>query len=322
MATVLQRGKKRFWYAIFRDLNGKQLWRRLKVNDRRSAIAAATLLEQTAQRQKSAQHIRKVFGDLYREFYGEGMPSATVRAYSEQWLEQKRPETAESSHLAYKKTISVFLDFLAERADRDLADLTRSDIMRFRNELAKRLGADTVNRYVKIVRMFFKSAHRDGYLLENPAEHVDAIRDRSKEARRPFTIGELQAVMAVADPEWQSLIRFGLYTGQRLADLSLLTWENVDLARNEIRLVTKKTGKRLTIPMSAPLRQHVLSLPAGESPDTPIHPRAFEVVQRQQRAISVSNWFVDLLAQAGLRPKQNHQGRGIGRAAKRAPEPA
>ena len=139
-----------------------------------------------------------MFGDLYREFYGEGMPSATARAYSEQWLEQKRPETAESSHLAYKKTISVFLDFLAERADRDLADLTRSDIMRFRNELAKRLGADTVNRYVKIVRMFFKSAHRDGYLLENPAEHVDAIRDRSKEGRRPFTVGELQAVMAVA----------------------------------------------------------------------------------------------------------------------------
>jgi len=213
----------------------------------------------------------------------------------------------------------VFLDFLAERADRDLADLTRSDIMRFRNELAKRLGADTVNRYVKIVRMFFKSAHRDGYLLENPAEHVDAIRDRSKEVRRPFTIGELQAVMAVADPEWQSLIRFGLYTGQRLADLSLLTWGNVDVARNEIRLVKKKTGKRLTIPMSPPLLQHVLSLPASESPDTPIHPRAFEAVQRQHRAISVSNWFVDLLAQAGLRRKQNHQGRGIGRAAKRAP---
>jgi len=70
MATVLQRGKKRFWYAIFRDLNGKQLWRRLKVNDRRSAIAAATLLEQTAQRQKSAQHIRKVSGIFTANFMG------------------------------------------------------------------------------------------------------------------------------------------------------------------------------------------------------------------------------------------------------------
>src|ERR1700693_3287752 len=192
------------------------------------------------------------------------MPSSSVRAYAEVWLKEKKSETASSSYLAYKKTISAFCEFLKERADHDLADLTRADIVRFRNELAKRLSPDTVNRYVKIVRMFFKSARRDGYLLENPAEHVEAIRDRSKGARRPFTIAELQVVLAIADPEWKSLIRFGLYTGQRLADLSLLTWENVDLERNEIRLVTKKTDKRLTVPMSAPLRQHVLSLPAGE----------------------------------------------------------
>jgi integrase len=318
MATVLQRGKKKIWYAIYRDLNGKQLWSRLKVEDRKSAIAAADLLEQTAQRKKSAQLIRKAFGDLYREFYGAGMPSSTARAYAEVWLEEKKLETAGSSHLAYKKTIDTLLEFLEERADRDLADLTRADMMRFRNELAKRLSPDAVNRYVKIVWMFFKGAHRDGYLLENPAEHVGAIRDRSQNSRKPFAIGELQAVLAIADPEWKSLIRFGLYTGQRLADLSLLTWENVDLGRNEIRLVTKKTGKRLTVLMAAPLRQHVLSLSAGDVPNTPIHPRAFEAVQRQGRANSVSNWFVDLLAQAGLRPKQNHQGRGIGRAAKRA----
>src|ERR1700730_18536894 len=93
VSKAWQRGKKRFWYAIFRDLNGKQLWRRLKVNDRRSAIAAATLLEQTAQRQKSAQHIRKVFGDLYREFYGEGMPSATCERTQNSGLYRKSTRT-------------------------------------------------------------------------------------------------------------------------------------------------------------------------------------------------------------------------------------
>ncbi len=121
MATVLQRGKKRIWYAIYRDLNGKQHWDRLEASDRKSAIAAAALLEETAQRKESAQLIRKAFGDLYREFYGKGMPSATVRAYGEARLEQKKPETAESSHLAYKKTIDTFLEFLDERANRDLA---------------------------------------------------------------------------------------------------------------------------------------------------------------------------------------------------------
>jgi integrase len=127
---------------------------------------------------------------------------------------------------------------------------------------------------------------------------------------------ELQVVLAIADPEWKSLIRFGLYIDQRLGDLSLLTWENVDLERNEIRVVTKKTDKRLTVPMAAPRRRHVMTLPGGETLSTPIHPRAFKAVERQGRANSVSNWFVDLLAQAGLRSKQKHQGRGIGRAAK------
>ena len=32
-------------------------------------------------------------------------------------------------------------------------------------------------------------------------------------------IPELQAIMEIADPEWQSLIRFGLYTGRRLKAL-------------------------------------------------------------------------------------------------------
>ena len=75
--------------------------------------------------------------------------------------------------------------------------------------------------------------------------------------RRPFTIPELQAVVSVADDEWRSMIVFGLYTGQRLGDLASLTWANVDLQRGEIRLVTRKTGKTLNLPIAAPLRKHL-----------------------------------------------------------------
>src|SRR6516165_4509769 len=59
MASVLQRGKKKGWYAVFRDLEGRQKWRRLDALDRRKAQAAADLLEATAQRKKSAQALRK-----------------------------------------------------------------------------------------------------------------------------------------------------------------------------------------------------------------------------------------------------------------------
>ena len=77
----------------------------------------------------------------------------------------------------------------------------------------------------------------------------------------------------MADPEWQSLIKFGLYSGQRLGDLALLTWSNVDLARDELRLVTRKTGKRLTIPLAQPLREHIQSLAAIRLARSSLHPR-------------------------------------------------
>jgi integrase len=38
-------------------------------------------------------------------------------------------------------------------------------------------------------------------------------------------------------------------TGQRLADLATLRWDNIDMVRNEIWIKTRKTGKRLLIPI-------------------------------------------------------------------------
>ena len=108
--------------------------------------------------------------------------------------------------------------------------------------------------------MICKAAKRDGYITEDPAEFVETVRKASEQARRPFTISEIQKLLSVADAEWKSLILFDLYTGQRLADIAALTWDHVDLSRNEIRLKTRKTAKRLTIPFAALLRTHLDSL--------------------------------------------------------------
>ena len=91
--------------------------------------------------------------------------------------------------------------------------------------------------------MLFKTAKRDGYVLENPVEFVELVKNDRNEGRRSFTIPEIKAVLTIADPEWQSLIKFGLYTGQRLGDLASLTWANIDLEHQEIHLTTRKTGK-------------------------------------------------------------------------------
>src|SRR4029450_6899840 len=113
---------------------------------------------------------------------------------------------------------------------------------------------------------------------------------------RPFALPELRAILAVANEEWRSLVKFGLYTGQRLGDIVALTWAQIDLARDEITLTTRKTGKRLVIPIAPALREHLLALPAPDHPRAPVHPRAAGTVQAQQgRVGTLSGQFAELL---------------------------
>jgi integrase len=81
-----------------------------------------------------------------------------------------------------------------------------------------------VNHQVKFLRMVFRNARRDAIVGDDPAEFVDTVRKGNTAARRPFTVPELKATLSVANPEWRSMILFGLYTGQRLGDVATLTW--------------------------------------------------------------------------------------------------
>jgi integrase len=101
----------------------------------------------------------------------------------------------------------------------------------------------------------------------------------------------------------------------------LLAWGNIDLERDEVRFVAQKTGKRTVVPIAAPLRADILSLPASEHTCAPLHPRACETIRRQGYTSNVSRWFAELLATVGLRaPISDHRSRGIGRSNRRKRE--
>ena len=320
MASLWKHPQSKYWTACFTDRTGKQRKRSTGTTDRKQALKLANEYEDAARRRRTARQAREVISDLHRELTGEDLPTVTTRAFLEGWLERKKVETSPATFAFYSKTVAKFIAFLGDAANENLAEVTREHVTRFRNQQAKTLAAKTVNHDLKCLKMIFKAARRDGAVVEDPAEFVDTVRaTASGEKRRPFTIPELQAVLSVADDEWKSMVRFGLYTGQRLADLALLTWANLDLARGEIRLETRKTGRRMILPLAAPLRKHIEGLAAGDKPDAPLHPRAFAIVAREKKSGSLSNQFADLLAQAGLREKKSHKktDRGEGRSARR-----
>lgn len=101
------------------------------------------------------------------------------------------------------------------------------------------------------------------------------------------------------------MVMFGLYTGQHLGDIAMLTWQNIDLEHGEIRLVTRKTQRTLILPIAGPLERNIEAIRISNDPAAPLHPRAFRIVSNQGKSGHLSNQFADLLAEAGLRDKLN-----------------
>jgi len=310
---------RKYWIAAFRDLAGRQHRRSTGEVVKSRALVVAQQYERVARRKGNPQRVRATFVDFYREHYGEELPSASVRTYAQNWLATRKAETSPSTYNRYEKTVEKFLTFLGTDAERDLSEITKRRFVEFRNAQGEKLPTDTANLDLKIIKMIFRAARLENYLLQDPAEGVKVLKGNEvKERRRPFTVDELKSILAVADDEWRSLIKFGLYTGQRLADLATLLWSQIDLQRDEIRIITRKTGKALNVPIARSLHEHLVAIAGNDNPKAPVHPRAFEIVKTQDgRVGTLSNQFTEVLVAAGLRKARNHQGRGIGRDGKR-----
>ena len=320
MASLIKKPHCKYWFACFRDLDGKQCRRTTRETNEKKARQIAQHYEQVAQKKLKPHKVRETLSELYRQVYGEVVPTATVRQYIENWLGVKKPETKTGTYVAYQKSTAKFLAVLGPDAERDIAEIRPAHIAGFRNSLARKVAPGTVNFDLGCIKMLFRAARRDGYIIEDPSEFVKGVkREHQNGRRRPFSIGEIQALLSNADSEWQSLIKFGLYTGQRLADIASLTWANLDLEKNQIRLVTRKTGKTMLLPIAAPLRSHISVLRGSDDPKAPLHPRSFATLQRQKgRSGNLSNQFAELLAATGLREAFDRVGTGKGRSARRA----
>jgi integrase len=177
-------------------------------------------------------------------------------------------------------------------------EIAKADITAFRDWLVRDVSASRTNLLLGTVKALIHSAVSDDVLADDVAEHVPAVRSEdNKQEKRAFTLPELQAVMSVADSEWQSMIRFGLLTGQRLMDIARLRWDNIDTTAGIIRLTQQKTGKTVTIPLSATLGDHVATLEANEEY---LHPRAARTAQS-----TLSHEFAELLQSCGLATAKN-----------------
>lgn len=321
MASLRKYPRSPYWFACFTLSDGRRVQRSTKETTRKKAQIEADKWEALAKGKAKAAHMQKVVADIYKAAHGENLPSSTAQTFLDSWLARRKGEVKEATFTAYSARVKGFISFLGKAVNEPLGNVTQKDIQRYRDEIASRLSSGTANQTVKILRSILEDARRDGFIADNPAKDVRALKVlQKKEQRRPFTLDEIKAILKVADEEWRSMIYFALYTGQRLADLAQLNWSNLDLTSNELRFVSGKTGRQMCIPLCSPLLSHILKLPTpSKNPTAPLHPRAITHVSSGGVASGLSRQFGEILALAGMRPPTTHEASKDGRKAKRIP---
>jgi integrase len=321
MASVHKVDGTPYWHCFFYLPDGRRTHRSTGTTDKRKANSICMKMAEASDKAKEGRLIesraRATIADIFAVANDESLPTATVKEYLKGWIDGKRLEIAATSIGEYERIALRFVEFLGSRANRHMDAITTREAAAFRDNLAKRVSAATVNKTLKIIRSAWGRALRDGIVTDNIFARVDRLKTRKTNTRRAFTLPELRRLMDVATGEWRSMILFGLYTGQRLGDIATLTWNNVDTAMGEIRLQTAKTGRQQILPIAVPLGRHIATLPAGDDPVQPLHPAACEIVEREGRTSTLSRQFYDVMVSAGLALKRSHKGQEKGREARR-----
>ncbi|MBI4024761.1 MAG: site-specific integrase [Verrucomicrobia bacterium] len=321
MASIHRQPGRPFFFCSFTTPDGKRRFKSTKATEKKQALEICRAWAKAAKLGRDG----KLTPDVAREVIGRGvadvfaaanredMPVTSIRAWCKAWLESKQIEAEPSTTMRYKYVLERFTAFLGAKADRDVAAVTIADVGRFRDAQAKIYSRSTANLGVKVLRACFNAAYKQALVTSNPASAVDTLRQRGESKRRPFTMAELRRVLdACVDSEWRGLVLFGIYTGQRLGDLSRLTWRALDMDANTVAFTTQKTGRRVVLPLVKHLREYLLALPSTDDPDAYLFPKAAKANPSHR-----SDGFYRVLVAAGLAEPRTHAPTGKGRCVSR-----
>jgi len=247
----------------------------------------------------------KILGKAVEAGLGVSMGSGSLEDAITKWLERQRRVVRKTSGDSYAKAVSRFITFLGERAKLPLHRITREDIEGFQTTEAKTTAAYTAYLKIKILRIFFKDAIIRGHITTSPAYGVKTTTEEVKrEGRRAFNVEQLKAIEKQCTGEWRGIFIFALYTGQRLADIANLRWHHLKMEGEEatwtVSFNTRKTGRQMDIPISAPLRDYILDeLESSDDEDAFLFPKSARKTSKG-RSGALSNEFRKVLKVAGI----------------------
>lgn len=105
----------------------------------------------------------------------------------------------------------------------------------YRSTLAGRYKPRTINRIFGLVRSVLNFAVDRGYSQSDPARSLKAVREETPDID-PFTLEEVDAVLASLRPIYRFYYAISLWTGARPCELQALRWQDVSFELREMSI--------------------------------------------------------------------------------------
>ena len=310
-----------YWQAIINLPDGRKTTRSTGTIKKKEALQIAIKFEEAANMGQQGtlveRRARKFIADIFAIANDSSLETSSIKKYLQSWLKRKQIENCEATAERYSAILRHFIAYLGPKAEQDISHLNSREISAARDHLAQKLTPSSANLMVKTLRTALNQALRDGFVDTNEASRVTLIKRLKKAKRRPFTKPEIRKLLKVADFEWRGIILCGLYTGLRISDIALLTWENLDLVNAVLTLESRKTERRMDIPIASRLKQYFDELPAGDDPAAPLFPSVYARRIANKTSGPTSAQFRKIMVKAGLVEARTHNTTGKGRGAKR-----
>lgn len=274
---LYQRKRGSNWYLQY-YVKGEQHRVSLKTTDKDEAERKRQAIINPLQFRDEAERLKRIQHDIddaekAREEAEEAVRDKLRLAEAwEAYIEsRRRPRSGDSTLRQYSFQWQAFTEWVkATHPDVEhLHQVTPQLAEEYATHLEKRkLTANTQNKHIRLLRLVFRILGKAEGMEENPFIEIEPEPEQ-QENRRALSLEKLSEICDAAEGELKKLLIIGIYTGLRLADCCLLTWDEVDLMRDILVVKPRKTARRrknkqLEIPIASHLRPILEATPSDQ----------------------------------------------------------
>jgi len=295
-------GSRRFYWS--RRINKKLYWRTIgeaesiTIDDAR---ARATAWNKQADDWRTAR------------FVGEppwaAPPPMTLGEVVDAYRDDHIKVNAKKPEAAAKNIDWMMKGYAAPVSSRQLAQLTRSEIVSLQNDLREKHGPYASNRTLQLLKAAINWAVENGkWSGPNPVAGVKL--GREKKRKRFLDGGELAALKGALDdpeinPDARDIIYLALFTAQRKSDVMSMAWKDIDMKRATWLIRDPKNREEFTVALAsealAILKERAENAgKAAAKSALPVSPYVFPSYGREGRIMDVKKSWAKVLTAAGI----------------------